>query len=85
MRQTYSLRDVAKIIGVSPMALSKYKGKSGFSPKLISLLNLHGFNPDDILKSVNQKGSHFNITKSLTPNLATICGSNSVAECLPSK
>jgi 3-deoxy-D-arabino-heptulosonate 7-phosphate (DAHP) synthase len=54
MNKVYSLRDIAKTIGVSPMAICKATTKGQFSQKLRELLTSHGFDPEKILRSVNQ-------------------------------
>ncbi len=52
--KSYSMRDISRIIGVSPMALSKAVKAGRFSPNLENLLILHGFSAETVLKSVNQ-------------------------------
>jgi hypothetical protein len=73
MNQAYSIRDVSKIIGVSHNTLSK-AGKSGkFSLSLQTRLESYGFNPEEILKSVNQvltfRGQSAQIKTNVTRNL----------------
>jgi hypothetical protein len=71
MNQTYSIRDISKIIGVSHNALSK-AGKSGkFSSKLQTLLEVNGFNPDEVLKSVNQVSTFRGQAAKFKTNIAT--------------
>ena len=85
---TGSIRDLARELGVSPMAISKYKGKTSFSPKMENLLTLHGFNPSDILKSVNQsvilRGQSVNIVALVNQDLASIRAVGSVVRALDS-